>query len=112
MKKTNVNADLFEKLRSLSTYLPEEKREEFLESKIRLQLDYIISKLSGKKGLLGTATILRNQIGTEDEAKELDSGRTLLVKVLEYSKDLVRGLPDATMVASLNGQIEDLLSRI
>ena len=112
MKKTNVNADLFEKLRSLSTYLPEEKREEFLESKIRLQLDYIISKLSGKKGLLGTATILRNQIGKEDEAKELDSGRTLLVKVLEYSKDLVRGLPDATMVASLNGQIEDLLSRI
>ncbi|MDO4506123.1 MAG: tetratricopeptide repeat protein [Spirochaetales bacterium] len=112
MKKTNVNADLFEKLRSLSTYLPEEKRKEFLESKIRLQLDYIISKLSGKRGLLGTATILRNQIGKEDEATELDSGRTLLIKVLEYSKGLVRGLPDATMVSSLNGQLEELLSRI
>ncbi|MCQ2240354.1 tetratricopeptide repeat protein [Treponema sp.] len=112
MKKTNVNAELFEKLRSLSTYLPEEKREEFLESKIRLQLDFIISKLSGKKGLLGTASILRNQIGMEDEATELDSGRTLLVKVLEYSKGLVRGLPDATMVSSLNGQLEELLSRI
>lgn len=112
MKTANVNADLFEKLRSLSTYLPEDKRKEFLESKIRLQLDYIISKLSGKRGLLGTAIIFRNQIGKEDEATELDSGRTLLIKVLEYSKGLVRGLPDATMVSSLNWQLEDLLSRV
>ena len=112
VKKTNVAADLFEKLRSLSTYLPEEKREEFLESKIRLQLDYIISKLSGRRGLLGTAAILRHQLGKEDVASELDSGKTLLLKVLEYSKNLVRALPDATMVSSLNGQIEDLLSRI
>lgn len=112
MKKANVTADLFEKLRALSTYLPEEKREEFLESKIRLQLDYIISKLSGNKGLLGTAKILRQQLGSEDEASELDSGRTLLLKVLEYSKGLVRELPDASMVSSLNGQIENLIARI
>ena len=112
MKKANVTADLFEKLRALSTYLPEEKREEFLESKIRLQLDYIISKLSGNRGLLGTAKILRQQLGSEDEASELDSGRTLLLKVLEYSKGLVRELPDASMVSSLNGQIENLIARI
>ncbi|WP_407398713.1 tetratricopeptide repeat protein [Treponema sp.] len=112
MKKTNVAADLFEKLRSLSTYLPEEKRAEFLESKIRLQLDYIISKLSGKRGLLGTARILRQQLGQEDVASELDSGKTLLIKVLEYSKGLVRELPDATMVSSLNGQIENLITKI
>ena len=112
MKKANVTADLFEKLRALSTYLPEEKREEFLESKIRLQLDYIISKLSGNRGLLGTAKILRQQLGSEDEASELDSGRTLLLKVLEYSKGLVRELPDVSMVSSLNGQIENLIARI
>lgn len=112
MKKANVTADLFEKLRALSTYLPEEKREEFLESKIRLQLDYIISKLSGNRGLLGTAKILRQQLGSEDEASELDSGRALLLKVLEYSKGLVRELPDASMVSSLNGQIENLIARI
>ena len=112
MKKANVTADLFEKLRALSTYRPEEKREEFLESKIRLQLDYIISKLSGNRGLLGTAKILRQQLGSEDEASELDSGRTLLLKVLEYSKGLVRELPDASMVSSLNGQIENLIARI
>ncbi|MBQ0039845.1 MAG: tetratricopeptide repeat protein, partial [Treponema sp.] len=112
MKKTNVAADLFEKLRALSTYLPDEKREEFLMSKIRLQLDYIISKLSGNKGLLGTAQILRHQLGREDTASELDSGKTLLLKVLEYSKGLVRELPDASMVSSLNGQIENLISRI
>lgn len=112
MKKANVTADLFEKLRALSTYLPEEKREEFLESKIRLQLDYIISKLSGNRGLLGTAKILRQQLGSEDEASVLDSGRTLLLKVLEYSKGLVRELPDASMVSSLNGQIENLIARI
>ena len=112
MKKANVTADLFEKLRALSTYLPEEKREEFLESKIRLQLDYIISKLSGNRGLLGTAKILRQQLGSEDEASELDTGRTLLLKVLEYSKGLVRELPDASMVSSLNGQIENLIARI
>lgn len=112
ISKTNVTAELFEKLRSLSTYLPEEKRQVFLESKIRLQLDYIISKLSGKCGLLGTATILRHQIGKEDTAAELDSGKTLLLKVLANLKVLVRSLPDITMVTSLNGQIENILSRL
>ena len=57
-ESTDVSADapadapdssvsLFEKLRSLSDHLPDAKRQEFLESRIKVQLDYIISRLRG-----------------------------------------------------------------
>lgn len=111
-KTTSVTADLFEKLRAMSKYLPEEKRKEFLESKIRLQLDYIISKLSGNAGLLATAKELRKQLGQESIKPETETGMVLLEKVLNYSKELIRGLPDKNMVASLTEQIELLMSKL
>ena len=50
--------DLFKKLLSMSEYLPDEEKEEFLAGKPRMQMEYLVAKLSGKPGLLKTAKSL------------------------------------------------------
>ena len=52
--------EMFKKLRELLEYLPEGKKQEFLQSETRLLLDYVISKLSGRPGLYETAKALRD----------------------------------------------------
>lgn len=50
--------DLFKKLLSMSEYLPEDEKEDFLSGKPRMQMEYLVAKLSGKPGLLKTAKSL------------------------------------------------------
>ena len=47
--------ELFKKLLDLCEFLPEDIKKEFLTSKVRLQIEYVIAKMSGKPGLLKTA---------------------------------------------------------
>lgn len=112
-QKFGLAASLFKKLRALIEYLPAEQKDEFLQSNTRLQLDYIISRLSGRRGLLAAADILRkkNKI-SETEGSVTDSGRALLVSVLCNSLKLVRNLPDRNMAGALSEKIEDILERL
>ena len=112
-QKFGLAASLFKKLRALIEYLPAEQKDEFLQSNTRLQLDYIISRLSGRRGLLAAADILRkkNKI-SETEGSVTDSGRALLVSVLGNSLKLVRNLPDRNMAGALSEKIEDILERL
>ena len=50
--------DLFKKLLSMSEYLPEDEKEDFLSGKPRMQMEYLVAKLSGKPGSLKTAKSL------------------------------------------------------
>ncbi len=50
--------DLFKKLLSMSEYLSEDEKEDFLSGKPRMQMEYLVAKLSGRPGLLKTAKSL------------------------------------------------------
>ncbi len=50
--------DLFKKLLSMSEYLPADEKEDFLSGKPRMQMEYLVAKLSGRPGLLKTAKSL------------------------------------------------------
>ncbi len=59
--------ELFKKLLSMSEYLSEEEREEFLRGKPRMQMEYLVAKLSGKPGLLKTAkSLIKSGVLGED----------------------------------------------
>lgn len=61
---------LFRSIRDLAKALPEEQLHVFMSSKIRMQLEYIISKLSGKPGLIATVDALHEAIA-KAEGKEI-----------------------------------------
>lgn len=107
-EKESTAASLFLKLRSLSNYLPEEKKADFLESRDRLLLEYIISKFQGRKGLLSAAEQIRGRRGASFSAAETESGMRLLLKVLDVASALVAELPDETLSVSISREIERL----
>lgn len=58
---------LFQNIRGMINTLPPEAFHEFQTSKTRLHLDYLISRLEGKPGLLATATALREAMKKDNQ---------------------------------------------
>ncbi len=104
---------LFKKLREICENLPEPQRTEFLESKTRVVLDYLISRLSGKKGLLKTIDAMNDllklpqvqDIMIEDER---EASAVLVKKMEEVTGDLT----DPTLTKALSDLCEDLLIKL
>lgn len=111
---------LFSKLRSLSDYLPAEKKEEFLSSKTRMLMDYVIGKMSGKPGLVKTVeNLLKSGIletdvefpQIEKEASEL-TGNELARKVIEDLKNLTADLEDQYLATALKNSADEVLGKL
>lgn len=101
----NSQAELFKKLKSLCRYLPEHQKKNFLESKTNLQLEYIISRLSGKKGLFVSAENSRKDSGFMSSVQENETGIKLLLKVVLCLKELVTYIQDEQISTLLSAQI-------
>lgn len=105
-QKFNKEIMLFKQLRELGGNLPDENRKQFLTSKTRLLLDFLIARLSGKPGLLRTSKSLRKSgviDGIIEESSESDtsslSERT--EKVIMQMRALAKELPDKAMAQGL-----------
>ena len=101
----NSQAELFKKLKALCRYLPERQKKNFLESKTNLQLEYIISRLSGKKGLFASAENARKDSGFVSSAQENETGIRLLLKVVLCLKELVNYIQDDQISTLLSAEI-------
>lgn len=104
-------AALFLKLKNLIEYLPDEKRKEFKQSKVSVQLDFIISKFEGGKGLLVKAEDVHDD-ETASDYVEQETGKALLIKTLELSKNLAENLSDEKMISSMNSRIDGLIEKL
>ncbi len=107
---------MFQELEELSQSLPKDERDYFNESKSNLQLEYIISKLSGKPGLLATSEEVRKMLEIED-SEEIDSTsdmkmNVLAFKVLSQCRTLIKSLPDKGIAVALDEQVKHVLSRL
>lgn len=111
---------LFSKLRNLSEFLPPNKREEFLSSKTRMLMDYVIGKMSGKPGLVKTVeNLLKSGIletdvtysEIESEAASL-TGNDLARKVISDLKKLTADLPDKHLASALCESADDILKKL
>ncbi len=111
--------ELFKKLRTLSTFLPEKERNSVFSCKIRVMIEYVISKMSGRPGLLMTAEelIKSGVLGAEyDDRLTVQSNKELtneLIKeVLQNMKILAQDLEDKELSKSLIISADGILEQI
>ena len=103
--------ELFKKLREMLDYLPASQRKEYMTSRNRLLLDYVISKLSGKPGLYATtkALVRSGLLHATGEAKPSEKdGIDLVKEVLADLRELSESLEDETLRAVLHKEANDL----
>lgn len=106
---------MFETLRDMLDYLPDSKKQEFLSSKNRILLDYVISKLSGKPGLYATAKGLHDSgiIHENPALKGSDnSGIDLVKEVLTILDRLSENLDDETLRIALKNEKSELEKKL
>ena len=115
------NADeieLFKKLLELCQFLPEEEKAQFMASPVRMQMEYLIAKMSGTPGLLKTAQSLKKTGVLGEEEASFDSAKPFSVtnhelrKVFKYMKELSDGLDDAYLADAMCNRIDNVLERI
>lgn len=107
----NPNLALFIKLRELLEFLPEEKKREFQTSETRILLDFVISRLSGEKGLFEKANELIKSGFVQPSRQKIgqnSSSRQLLSDGFEIVKELLNKIPDKNLVYAM----ENLLKKI
>lgn len=111
---------LFSRLRELSDYLPPEKKDEFMASKTRMLMDYVIGKMSGKPGLAKTVENLLKSGILDDtnccselngEDAELE-GKELAKKVISSLKELTADLEDQHLATALNNSADEVLAKL
>ena len=98
---------LFETLLSLSEFLPQEKKALFKASKNRIQLEFVISRLAGRPGLLAAAQELRKTSPISPESHEETaavelSGQDLTNAVLDMIARLSANVKDASLSSALD----------
>ncbi|MCR4822992.1 MAG: tetratricopeptide repeat protein [Treponema sp.] len=102
---------MFKTLREMLEYLPQSQRREFMTSRNRLLLDYVISKLSGKPGLFATTkALIRSGLiheNPENKASEKE-GIELVKEVLDNLRSLSESLEDDTLREVLNKEADSL----
>ena len=110
--------ELFKKLLELCEYLPEEEKAAFRASPVRMEIEYLISKMSGTPGLLKTAQSLKKAgiLGEEDSAageqKLFSVTNHELRKVFKCMKELSEGLDDTDLSDAMCNRIDNILERI
>lgn len=101
---------LFNQLKTMGHFLPEAERREFMTSRIRITLDFLIAKLSGKPGLLKTSNSLRKSGFFEKQDESISeiteeiqnlSKPELIKKVIGDMKLLTENLDDKELAEGL-----------
>ena len=103
-------AQLFLYLRDLFIYLPQEELEIFLNSSERIQIYYIIARLSGELGLKERANLIqqaRNVVSTQPPYNDAS-----VFKLLGYLRDLSIELPDQELGTRVRQELEQLMANM
>lgn len=108
---------LFHEMKRLCEFLPKAKREGFHAGMKRMQMDYIISKLSGKPGLMTMAESLRDKglVSVPDEKYDIVERfdePAVSARVIGLMRPLVQQLPDKNDALSLDGSLRNVLERL
>ncbi|MGP1445477.1 tetratricopeptide repeat protein [Treponema sp.] len=103
-------AQLFLYLRNLFDFLPEEELSVFLNSSERMQICYIIARLSGELGLKDRAEILQ-QTGTARNAAPPYTADAIC-GLLKYLRDLSTAVPDQGMGTRIRQELEQLMAKM
>ena len=118
-QKYKSELEMFKKLKLLMDFIPQELSDSVNTNKLRVQIEYIIAKISGKPGLLKTVSSLieSGYFGeeSEDEFQSLsqeDLTQDQIKSVLEYAKNLAANLEDSVLSDSLCEVADEIIQKI
>lgn len=118
-----INAEqieMFKKLRVLCDYLPEAEKSSFQSCKNRMIIEYIISKMSGKPGLLLTALSLLKSgvlgddylLKSQDDEDNSDITNEMVRQVILCMQNMAESLDDKYLAQALRASADTILERI
>ena len=118
--KTNAEQiELFKSLKVLASCMPDNQKDSYISCKIRMVLEYLIAKLSGRPGLLITAEALLESgvLGQEyssklEETSDEDLSNDLIKHVITYMKKLAGQLEDSALSSALCTSADSILEKI
>ena len=118
--KTNAEQiELFKSLKVLASCMPDNPKDSYISCKIRMVLEYLIAKLSGRPGLLITAEALLESgvLGQEyssklKETSDEDLSNELIKHVITYMKKLAGQLEDSALSSALCTSADSILEKI
>ena len=118
--KTNAEQiELFNSLKVLASCMPDNQKDSYISCKIRMVLEYLIAKLSGRPGLLITAEALLESgvLGQEyssklEETSDEDLSNELIKHVITYMKKLAGQLEDSALSSALCTSADSILEKI
>lgn len=116
---------LFKHIKNMASFLPDEKRHEFMTSRIRLKLEFLIARLSGKPGLISTVNALRRALN-EADSDGVETTSTVNAEVMENTSDkkdvvenvvsslgiLATSLDDKELAQALAESADDVLQKL
>ena len=116
-KENTAILGLFQELKRLCEYLPQEEKNGFNSSMKALQMDYIISKLSGKPGLMELAENIREKGLVEVPAERYDiverfDELAASARIMNVMRPIVQQLPDKNNSSLLDDSLQHLLDRL
>ena len=103
-------AQLFLYLRDLAAYLPQEELEIFLNSSERIQIYYIIARLSGELGLKERANLIKQACSVASAQPPYND--VSVFKLLSYLRDLSVELPDQDLGIRVRQELEQLMANM
>lgn len=110
-------ASLFRHMRQMCDYLPPVQKEAFMVGQKRVQMEYIIHRLTGRPGLLASAEALRNKGLVEvpeelyDVVEKFDVA-AVASKVFGFMRNLIHQLPDEDAAYALDSSVTNILERL
>lgn len=113
--KFQKEIELFKRLRQFGEQLPFEQRAKFLAGRVRLLLDYIIARLSGRPGLLRTASEVRRQNNIQENDMQIainKNNRRDIINVLKDMENLTFYLGDKNLSKALIVVAEEVVDKL
>ena len=113
--KFQKEIELFKRLRQFGEQLPFEQRAKFLAGRVRLLLDYIIARLSGRPGLLRTASEVRRQNNIQENDMQIainGNNRRDIINVLKDMENLTFYLEDKNLSKALIVVAEEVVDKL
>lgn len=106
-------AGLFEEMKQLGGSLPAEKKQAFFESRQRMLLEYVLSRLQHKAGLLCVASQKREQLGLSEVQSEGGEIRADEVRdVMNCLIALSENLADKALSVALKNETQKVLTKL
>jgi hypothetical protein len=109
--------DLFSYLKEVTRALPADALADYLLSDERIQMEYVIDRLSGKPGLKQSLLFRARQKRVGDERIWPEIPRSILPakinvrETLEFLENLVGDLPDQGFAVPLKNRLESIRAR-